>query len=206
MPGFGDRIRPDQVTLAMRARLARSVYRREFLALAAVFLPCLLIAGVVIAFYHFHNEAVGTVWQVIGPIVVTGALIAVVVHAWGLRERKFVETAPLAAAVVKQIETSSDYTYKHRVILSYRPIQYKSNSDMLPGLSPAHSVVATVESNFPGFSQLLQKGDSVSIIYDPVEPDHVWIVEEEKAVFASSRNPPAVEEGGTNYAASRRCS
>ncbi len=180
MPGFGDRIRPDQVTSTMRSRLARSVYRREFLALAAVFLPCLLIAGAVIAFYHFHNEAVGTVWQLIGPIVVTGALIAVVVHAWGLRERKFVETAPLAAAVIKEIESSSDYTYKHRLILSYRPIQYKANESMLPGLSPAHLAVATVESNLPGFSQLLRRGDSVSIIYDPTEPDHVCIVEEEK--------------------------
>ncbi len=182
MPGFGDRIRPDQVTFTMRARLAGSVYRREFLALAAVFVPCLLIAGAVIAFYHVHNEAVGTVWELIGPIVVTGGLIGVVVHAWGLRERKFVETAPLAAAVVKEVESSSDYTYKHRVILSYRPIQYKATKALMPGLSPAHLVVATVESDLPGFSQSLQRGDSVSILYDPAEPDHVCIVEEENAV------------------------
>ncbi len=181
MPGFGDRIRPDEVTFTMRARLSRSVYRREFLALGAVFLPCFLIAGTVIAFYSFHAEAAGNVWQLIGPIVVTGGLICLVIHVWGLRERRFVETAPPAAAVVKEIETSSDCTYKHRLILSYRPIQYKASKAMLPGLSPAQLVVATVESNLPGFRQQLQRGDSVSILYDPTEPDHVCIVEEEKA-------------------------
>ncbi len=181
MPGFGDRIRPDQVTFTMRARLARNVYRREFLALAAVFVPCLFIAGAVIAFYSFHAEAAGTAWQLIGPIVVTGGLIAVVVHVWGLRERKFVETAPLAAAVVKEIETSSDCTYKHRVILSYRPIQYKANKALLPGLHSAHLAIATVESNLPGFRRRLERGDRVSILYDPAEPDHVCIVEEEQA-------------------------
>lgn len=189
MPGFGDRIRPDQVTLNMRVRLARSVYRRELFALSAVFVPCLLIAGAAIAFYHYHAEAAGTAWQLVGPIVVTGGLIAVVVHVWGFRERKFVVTAPLAAAVVKEIETSSDRTYRHRVILSYRPIQYKATRAMLPGLSPAQFVVATVESNLPGFRQQLQLGDSLSILYDPAEPDHVCIVEEEKP--AETMHPTA---------------
>ena len=184
MPGFGDRIRPDQVTFSMRARLSRSVYRRESLALIAVFLPCLMIAGAVIAFYYAHAEAAGTIWQLIGPIVVTGGLIAVAVHAWGVRERRFVETAPLAAAVVKEIETSSDCTYKHRVMLSYRPIQNKTNKALLPGLGPAELVVATLESNLPGFHHELQRGDSLSILYDPAEPDHVCIVEEENAAEA----------------------
>lgn len=180
MPGFADRVRPDQVTSTMRARLARKVYTREFLALAAVFAPCLLIAGAVIAFYHFHVKAAGTVWQLIGPILITGALIALVVHAWGLRERKFVETAPLAAATVKEIESSPGLAYKYRIILSYRPIQYKASKAMLPGLGSAHLAVATVESNLPGFRQQLQPGDSLSILYDPAEPDHVCVVEEEK--------------------------
>ncbi len=184
MPGFGDRVRPDQVTFTMRARLARNVYRRELLALSAVFVPCLLIAGAVIAFYHFHAEAAGNVWQLIGPIIVTGVLIAVVIHVWGLRERKFVETAPPAAAVVKEIESTQNGTYKHRVILSYRPIQYKASRAMLPGLSPAHLAVAAVESNLPGFSRQLQRGDSLAILYDPAEPDHVCIVEAELAAEA----------------------
>ena len=181
MPGFGDRIRPDQVTFTMRARLARSVYRREFLALSAVFIPCLLIAIAVAAFYHLHTDATGNVWQLIGPIVVTGGLIGVAIHIWGLRERRFIETAPLAAAIVKEIETSTDCTYKHRVIMSYRPIQYKATRAMLPGLSTAHLVVATVESNWPGYRQHLQRGDSLAILYEPAEPDHVCIVEVEPA-------------------------
>ncbi len=181
MPGFGDRIRPDQVTFTMRARLARSVYRREFLALSAVFVPCFLITGAVIAFYHFHAQAAGTVWQLIGPIIITAIFIGLTVHTWGLRERRFVETAPLAAAVVKEIESSSDGTYKHRVFLAYRPMQYKANKALLPGLSTSHLVVATVESHLYGFSQQLQRGDSLSILYDPAEPDHVCIVEEERA-------------------------
>lgn len=189
MPGFGDRIRPDQVTFTMRARLARNVYRREFLALSAVFLPCLFIASAVIAFYSFHVEATGTVWQLIGPIMVTGALIAISVHVWGMRERHFVETAPLAAAVVKEIETSSDCTYKHRVFLSYRPMQHKASKAMLPGVGHSHLVVATVESNLPGFSRELQRGDRLAILYDPAEPDHVCIVEEEHA--AELKHPTA---------------
>ncbi len=181
MPGFGARIRPDQVTFAMRCRLARKVYRREFLALSAVFVPCLLIAIAVIAFYHFHTEAAGTVWQLIGPIIVTGVIIAFAVHVWGLRERNFAERAPLAAATVKEIETSTDATYKHRLILSYRPMQHRATKALLPGLSSARLVVATIESDLPGFTQELQRGDSLSILYDPAEPDHVCIVEEEYA-------------------------
>jgi hypothetical protein len=186
MPGFGDRIRPDQVTCTMRSRLARRVYRREFLALAAVFAPCLVIAGAVIAFYSRHSESADTIWQLIGPILITGTLIAVAVHVWGLRERKFVETAPLAAAVVKEVEASTGCAYRYRLILSYRPIQCKATKALLPGLSPAHLVIATVESNLPGFRQRLQAGDSLSILYDPGEPDHVCIVEEENAAEAMS--------------------
>ena len=189
MPGFADRVRPDQVTSTMRARLARKVYSREFCALAAVFAPCLLIAGAVIVFYHSHLEAAGTVWQLIGPIVIAGALIALVVHAWGLRERNFVETAPLAAATVKEIESSPGCTYRYRVILSYRPIQYKASKALLPGLGSAHLAVAAVESNLPGFRGELQRGDSLSILYDPVEPDHVCIVEVEKT--AGEMHPTA---------------
>ncbi len=189
MPGFADRVRPDQVTSAMRARLAHRVYRRELLALAAVFAPCLLIAGAVIAFYHFHVEAAGTVWELIGPIIVTVAVIALVVHAWGFRERKFIETAPLAAAMVKEVESSPGCTYKYRVILSYRPIQYKASKALLPGLGSAHLVVASVESDLPRFSRQLQCADSLSILYDPAEPDHVCIVEEERT--AEEMHPTA---------------
>src|SRR5512142_1162561 len=181
MPGFGIRIRPDQVTFAMRCRLASKLYRREFLALAAVFLPCVLIVATVIAFYHSHSDAAGTVWQLIGPIAVTGALIVIGIHVWGLRERKFVETAPLAAAVVKEVETSFDGTHKHRLILSYRPIQYRATKALMPGLSTAHLTVAAVASDLPGFSEQLGRGDSVSILYDPAEPDHGCLVEEEQA-------------------------
>jgi hypothetical protein len=191
MSGFGVRIRPDRVTFTMRSRLARSVYRRELLALSAVFVPCLLVAVAVIAFYRFHAEAAGSVWQLIGPIVVTAAGIAIAIHIWGLRERRFVETAPLAAAVVKEIETSFDGTHKHRLILSYRPIEHKATKALLPRLSPSRLVTATVESDLPGFSARLEPGDNLSILYDPAEPDHVCIVEEEEehAVVAGRLGP-----------------
>ena len=179
MPDFGPRIRPEQVDFTVRCRLAQKVYRREFYALAAVFVPCLLITLMIVAFYRWHNEPAGSEWPLMAPIVVTVAAILMGIHLWSVRERRFVEKAPPAAAEVKEIESSHDCTYAHRLILKYRPMQDNPKGALLRGNHFSKLVVVAVESDLPGFTDLLRPGDAVSILYDPAEPDHVCVVEEE---------------------------
>jgi hypothetical protein len=181
MPDFGARIRPEQVDFTIRCRLAQKVYRREFFALTAVFLPCLLVTLAIVAFYRWHNEPAGSEWPLMAPIVVTVAAILVGIHIWSIRERRFVEKAPPAAAEVKEIETSHDCTYAHRLILTYRPMQHNAKGALLRGNGSSKLVVVAVESDLPGFTTQLRPGDSLSILYDPAEPDHVCVVEEERS-------------------------
>lgn len=179
MPDFGPRLRPEEVTLDIRRRLARKVYRREFFALAAVFLPCAVFTLVVFFVYRSYGEPAGTEWRLMSPILVTVAAILVVIHLWSLRERRFVENAPPAAAEVKDIETSYDLTHTHRLILKYRPMQNRPKAPLLRGGNTSQLVVVALESDLPGFNTELHCGDAVSILYDPAEPDHVCVVEEE---------------------------
>ena len=181
MPDFGPRIRPEQVDFTIRCRLAQKVYRREFYALAAVFVPCLLITLMIVAFYRWHNEPAGSEWPLMAPIVVTVAAILIGIHIWSVRERRFVEKAPPAAAEVKEIESSRDCTYAHRLILKYRPMQHNPRGALLRGNGSSKLVVVAVESDLPGFTTELKTGDSLSILYDPAEPDHVCVVEAECA-------------------------
>ena len=180
MPDFGPRIRPEQVDFTVRCRLAQTVYKREFFALAVVFLPCLLFTLAVVAFYRSHNEPMGSEWPLMAPIVFTVIVILLAIHFWSVRERRFVETAQPAAAEVKQIETSYDYTHTHRLILKYRPMQHNRKGAMLRGDGISTLVVVAIESDLPGFTTALKPGDSLSILYDPAEPDHVCVVEEEQ--------------------------
>jgi hypothetical protein len=178
MPDFGPRIRPEQVDFTVRCRLAQRVYKREFFALAAVFLPCLLLTFAVVGFYRWHNEPTGSEWPLMAPIAITVAAILLGIHIWSIRERRFVETAEPAAAEVKQIETSYDYTHTHRLILKYRPMPHNHRNAVRSSRSSTLVVVA-IESDLPGFTTQLKAGDSLSILYDPTEPDHVCVVEEE---------------------------
>jgi hypothetical protein len=180
MPDFGPRIRPEQVDFTVRGRLAQRVYRREFYALAAVFLPCLLITLSIVGFYRWHNEPAGSEWPLMAPIVVTVAAILLGIHIWSVRERHFVEKAPPAAAEVKEIETSHDCTYAHRLILMYRPMQHNPKGALLRGNGSSKLVVVAVESDLPGFTTQLRRGDALAILYDPAQPDHVCVVEEER--------------------------
>lgn len=179
MPDFGPRIRPEQVDFTVRCRLAQKVYKREFFALAAVFLPCLLLTLALVAFNRWHNEPAGSEWPLMSPVVFTVVAILIAIHIWSVRERRFVETAQPAAAEVKQIETSYDYTYTHRLILKYRPMQLNRRGAILHGSGSSTLVVVAIESDLPGFTTALKPGDALSILYDPAEPDHVCVVEEE---------------------------
>ena len=182
MPDFGPRIRPEEVDSAVRAKLAKRVYRREFMALAAVFVPCLLLTALVVGFYRLNNEPAGSEWPLMAPIVVTVAVILIAIHVWSMRERRFIEKAPPAAAEVKEIESSKGCAHEHRLLLRYRPLQ--NNGTRIVHASESKLVVVEVESDLPGFSSQLYRGDALSILYDPEEPDHVCIVEEEHPAAA----------------------
>ncbi len=179
MPDFGPRIRPEEVNYTVRCRLAQRVYRREFFALAAVFLPCVAITSAIVAFYRWHHEPPGSEWPLMAPIVVTVAAILLGIHIWSVRERRFVQNAPPAAAEVKEIESSRDCTYAHRLVLKYRPLQRNTRGTLLHESYSSALVVVAIESDLPGFTTQLRRGDSLSILYDPAEPDHVCVVEEE---------------------------
>ena len=184
MPEFGPRIRPEEVDLNTRRRLARKIYHRESFALLAVFFPCLVLTVVVLLLNRSTNEPSENVWLLMSPIIITTVAILIAIHVWGLRERRFVESAVSAAAEVKEIETSYDLTHTHRLILKYRPMQHQPKGTRLGGANTSQLVVVGLESDLSGFTVGLHCGDSVSILYDPARPDHVCVVEEEHRIAA----------------------
>jgi len=181
---FGPRIRPEEITQETRRNLVRDNYLRELFALSCIFVPAVCIALMVSLAYRWHGEAAYNEWQLISPIVVTGLVVLVGTHIWFHRERTFLKRAPVAAAEVKQIETTYNLTHTHRLIIKYKPLPKDPKGATLNGFGEAQLVTVAIESELAGFNNDLHEGDAISIIYDPARPDHVQVVEEEHKITA----------------------
>lgn len=176
---FGPRIRPEEITPETRHRLVRESYARELFALSCVFVPTVCIALMVSLGYRWHGEPPYAEWQPISPILITAAVLLIGIHVWFHRERRFLERAPAAPAVVKEMETTYDLTHTHRLIIKYKPLPKDPKGATLNGGADSQLVTVAIESDLKGFNADLHQGDAVSVLYDPGRPDHVRVVEEE---------------------------
>lgn len=171
---FGPRIRPEEVTPEIRSRLVRASYANEAFAIACVLVPAVCISLLISLGYRMHGEPRFIEWQPITPILATAVVILLGVVGWFYRERRFLAKAPAAAAEVRDIETSYDLTHTHRLIIRYKP----ATSDTA-ARAGEQVVTVAIETDLKGFNEDLREGDNIAIIYDPVHPDHVHVVEEE---------------------------
>lgn len=176
---FGPRIRPEEITPQIRKRLVRTDMIREIRALSAVVLPAVLVTVLVGVGYGWSGEPLGKMWPAVGPVLVTALGILFCIHLYHRRERKFLLSAPTAAAEVKDIESSHGLAYTHRLIVKFKPLPPDPKRVTLRDADVSQLVTVAIESDLPGFHEQLHCGDSISLIYDPAHPDHVQVVEEE---------------------------
>lgn len=176
---FGSRIRPEEVTPETRRRIARASYAREFFALSCVFVPTIAICLMVSLGYRWHGEPPYAEWQPISPVLITTFAVMIGIHIWFHRERAFVKKAPIAVGIVKQMETSYNLTHTHRLVLKYKPLPKDPKGARLDGGMDSQLVTVAIESELEGFHNDLHEGDAVALLYDPAQPDHVRVIEEE---------------------------
>ncbi len=176
---FGSRIRPEEVTPEIRHRIARASYGRELFALSCVFVPTIAVCVMVSLGYRWHGEPAYAELQPISPVLITTFAVMIGIHIWFHRERKFIRKAPIAVGIVKQMETSYNLTHTHRLVLKYKPLPKDPKGATLNGGLESQLVTVAIESDLQGFHNDLHEGDAVSVLYDPAQPDHVRVVEEE---------------------------
>lgn len=174
MHDFGSRIRPDEITPELREQLVADCRLSEALLQSATFIGGVAISLVLSLVYRWHGEAWGSEWKPILGIVFLAVLTMIGIRIWFRWEYHFFKAAPIAAAEVKEIAVEPGD--KHLVTLKFE-LQHD------PG-TPAHQEVVTTElhSEAPAFNEQLQAGDLVSVLYEPSNPEHVHIVEQEHLV------------------------
>lgn len=178
---FGSRIRPEEVTPELRQRIARSSYGRELFALSCIFVPTVCICLIVSLGYRWTGEPPYAELQPISPVLITTLAVMIGIHIWFRRERNFIRKAPIAVGIVKQKETAYNLTHTHRLILKYKPLPRDPKGASLNGGLDSQLVTVAIESDLEGFHGDLNEGDAVSVLYDPAQPDHVRVIEEERS-------------------------
>lgn len=176
MPDFGTRIRPDEITPALRDRLIRDARLSEALLQAGVFIGGVAISLLLSLMYRWHGEAWGSEWHPIAFVAFFTVLAIMGVHIWFRWNYQFLKDAPVATAEVEEIDVTDDN--KHHLKLRFKGE---------PGLktAPEEKVITTdLHTDSPAFNDELHRGDLVSVIYEPNHPEHVQVVEEEHPVGA----------------------
>ena len=174
MHDFGSRIRPDEITPELREQLVSDCRLSEALLQCATFIGGVAISLVLSLVYRWHGEPLGSEWRPILGVVLLAVLSVIGIRVWFRWEYHFLRDAPALAAEVEEIDIEPGD--KHLLKLKFAP-QHD------PG-RPAHEEVVTTElhSDAPAFHDELHPGDLVSVIYEPKNPEHVHVIEQEHLV------------------------
>lgn len=183
MSDFGYRIRPEEVTPEVRHRLENDNRASEFLALASVVIACVVLALGFSLVYRWHGDAPGTELPSIYPLIAICVVVGLAVHFWFRRERKFIDSSPVTSAEVEKIEAPEVSMQPHRVVLKFRPANAPKKRTV--STTEEIEVVSEVRTTAPAFNEELHAGDKVAVIYDPRNPAHIRVVEEEHEVVES---------------------
>jgi hypothetical protein len=174
MHDFGTRIRPDEITPELREQLVTDCRLSEALLQSATFIGAVVISLVLSLVYRWHGEALGSEWPPILSVVFLALLTMVGIRIWFRWESQFLKVAPVATAEVEEIDVALGD--KHFLKLKFEPEHDAS--------TPAHEEIVTAElhSDSPAFNDELHPGDLVSVIYEPTNPEHVHVIEQEHLV------------------------
>jgi hypothetical protein len=174
MHDFGTRIRPDEISPELREQLVSDCRLSEALLQCATFIGAVAISLLLSLVYRWHGEPVGSEWLPILSVVFLGLLTMVGIRIWFRWEYHFLKAAPIATAEVEEIDIAPGD--KHFLKLKFEPEHDVG--------TPAHEEIVTAElhSDSPAFNDELHAGDLVSVIYEPTNPEHVHVVEEEHLV------------------------
>jgi hypothetical protein len=174
MHDFGSRIRPDEITPELREQLVSDCRLSEALLQCATFIGGVAISLVLSLVYRWHGEPIGSEWRPILGVVLAAVLTMIGIRVWFRWEYHFLQDAPIATAEVEQIDIEPGH--KHFLKLKFEPEHAAG--------TPAHEEVVTTEvhSVARAFNEDLHPGDLVSVIYEPKNPDHVHVIEEEHLV------------------------
>lgn len=178
MADFGTRIRPEELTPELREQLVGDCRLSEALLQSAAFVGTVVVSLLFSLVYRWHGEAWGSEWRPIMLVIALGLLTMIGIRVWFRWEYHFLKDAPVATAEVEEIDVTADD--KHHLKLKF---EAKPEPD-----KPSHEEIATAElhSMAPAFNERLHRGDLVSVLYEPSNPEHVEVVElEEKQPVGS---------------------
>ena len=174
MNDFGTRIRPDEITAELRGHLVSNCRLSEALLQCATFIGAVAVSLLLSLVYRWHGEPWGGEWRPITGVIFLAVLAMIGIRIWFHWEYHFLKDAPVTTAEVEEIvvEPGDKHVLK---------LKFETQHD--PG-APSHAEVVTTElhTDAPAFNDELHPGDRVSVIYEPTNPKHVHVVEEEHLV------------------------
>jgi hypothetical protein len=113
---------------------------------------------------------VGSEWRPITLVILLGVLTMIGIRIWFHREYQFLKDSAVTVAEVEDIE---DTGQKHYLTLRFEPGKKEA-------AAPHPEIVtAEVHTDSPAFNEELHPGDLVSVLYEPGNPEHVEVVEQE---------------------------
>jgi hypothetical protein len=173
-----------QVTDAVRRRIAAEITSQQktwsMLIVAGSF-----IFGVLMAYSaRQHGIEVEIRREGLRPILIATAVLLGYLHLYFTRQRLFVMTAPATfAEVVEERGNPDEYDRRPsitpRLAICYTPLppgESDSEFSMLDGPC-APPAWADLEGFAEHVEPALHPGDQVAVLYDPIDPAHVRIIE-----------------------------
>ena len=174
MHDFGSRIRPDEITPELREQLVSDCRLTEALLQCATFIGGVAISLGLSLVYRWHGEPLASEWRPIFGVVLLALLIMIGIRVWFRWEYHFLKDAPAVTAEVEEIDVQAGDK-------RFLKLKIEPGHD---GGTPVHEEIvrAEVHSVARAFNEDLHTGDLVSVIYEPKNPEHVHVIEQEHLV------------------------
>ncbi len=186
---FRTHIRPRQVTCAVRHKMARELTYEQVMWTLFVLGTCVMFA-LTTAFVFFERSMPSQMQRdALRPVVLAAVFAVVFLHIHYSRQRSFVTKAPATTALVVREKEPLHFDEATslavpQLLLRYlaRPGEEPIELDELHHASDAHTLWAKLDGFSARFERTVRAGDYVSILFDPTDPQHVRVVELERAV------------------------
>ncbi len=185
---FRSHLSPRLVTTAVRHRMAAELTYEQVMWSVLILSTCLMFALIVLFIFAERDLPGSMQRESVRPVFLALMFALLFLHIHYRRQRRFVMTAPVTAALVVREKDPLRFDEATslavpRVLLRYFARPVEEGSDELHHSADAHTLWAELDGFSARFERTVHAGDYVSLLYDPTDPEHVRVVEFERGAL-----------------------
>ncbi len=184
---FRSHLMPQQVTSAVRHRMAQELTYEQVTWSALIASTCLVFGMLVVFIFGEGELGLAMQRESLRPVVLAGLFALLFIHIHYRRQRQFVLRAPVTVALVVRAKEPLHFDEASslavpRLLLRYlpRPGEEEPVLTDLHHSPDAHTLWAELDGFSARFERTVHAGDYVSVLYDLTDPEHVRVVEFER--------------------------